>query len=313
MLVDQQASIVKELENNVLKCVKDQNGNHVIQKAIERVPAEHIQFIISAFHEQVQRLATHPYGCRVIQRMLEHCEGNARQSILGELHDCVSTLIIDQFGNYVIQHIIENGEEQDRFKIISVVISHLFMYSKHKFASNVVEKSIEFGEPGQKAKILKLLTATNEKGENPALTLVRDQYGNYVIRKSMLSDNSLQTITYKGTEKVLGHLKGGEREALVEQIRPHLLHLKKFNYGKQVAAIEKLIYSNDTDSNPSASSLSSSLPSTNASTVEGPTGIAFPAKIVDSEHTRTPTPASTAQNGANDISFHDSFPTNTSL
>lgn len=65
--------MVKELDGNVLKCVKDQNGNHVIQKAIERVPAEHIQFIINAFHSQVYNLATHPYGCRVIQRMFEHC------------------------------------------------------------------------------------------------------------------------------------------------------------------------------------------------------------------------------------------------
>ena len=186
MLVDQQASIVKELENGVLKCVKDQNGNHVIQKAIERVPAQHIQFIISAFHDQVQRLATHSYGCRVIQRMLEHCEESARQSILKELHGCVATLIIDQFGNYVIQHVIENGDESDRSKIITVVISQLFMYSKHKFASNVVEKSIEFGEAGQKAEILRLLTVANDKGDNPALALVRDQYGNYVIRKSWL-------------------------------------------------------------------------------------------------------------------------------
>jgi mRNA-binding protein PUF3 len=294
--VDQQASIVKELENNVLKCVKDQNGNHVIQKAIERVPSQHIQFIINAFHEQVQRLATHPYGCRVIQRMLEHCEEKARQSILAELHSCVPTLIIDQFGNYVIQHIIENGEESDRFQIVSVVISQLFMYSKHKFASNVVEKSIEFGEPGQKAEILKLLTATNDKGDNPALALVRDQYGNYVIRES-LPDIPLPMVTDDDTEKVLGHLKGAEREALVEQIRAHLLHLKKFNYGKQVAAIEKLIYSTDAESNPSASSQSSSLPSTNASTVEGPTGTVLPVKNVDSEHTTTPTPAAIAQHG----------------
>jgi hypothetical protein len=101
------------------------------------------------------------------------------------------------------------------------------------------------------------------------------------------------------SEKVLGHLKGGEREALVEQIRAHLVHLKKFNYGKQVAAIEKLIYSTETDSNPSASSQSSSLPSTNASTVEGPIGSTGAVKCIDPEHTSTPTPGSIAQHGLN--------------
>jgi mRNA-binding protein PUF3 len=228
--------------------------------------------------------------------MLEHCEEHARQSILAELHGCVPTLIIDQFGNYVIQHVIENGEEKDRCRIISVVISQLFMYSKHKFASNVVEKSIEFGEPGQKAEILKLLTSVNDKGENPALTLVRDQYGNYVIRK-YTPNTCLSLVIDHWIEKVLSHLKGGEREALVEQIRAHLVHLKKFNYGKQVAAIEKLIYSTEIESNPSASSQSSSLPSTNASTVEGPTGSASVMKILDSEHTSTSTSASPACHG----------------
>ena len=183
VLTDQQASIVKELENHVLKCVKDQNGNHVIQKAIERIPAEHIQFIISAFTDQVQRLATHPYGCRVIQRMLEHCEESARKLILQELHSCVSRLITDQFGNYVIQHVIENGEAEDKHSIVIVVLSQLLVFSKHKFASNVVEKSIEFAQEDQRSEILRRLTGQDENDESPVLGLMRDQYGNYVIRK----------------------------------------------------------------------------------------------------------------------------------
>lgn len=56
-----------ELDGHVMKCVRDQNGNHVIQKCIECVPTEKIGFIISAFQGQVATLSTHPYGCRVIQ------------------------------------------------------------------------------------------------------------------------------------------------------------------------------------------------------------------------------------------------------
>lgn len=99
-------------------------------------------------------------------------------------------------------------------------------------------------------------------------------------------------------EKVLGHLKGAEREALVELVRAHLLHLKKCNYGKQVAAIEKLIYSTDTESIPSASSQSSSLPSTNASTVEGPTGSSSLVKNVDPEASNTKSLATNTHPGA---------------
>ena len=56
-----------------MKCVKDQNGNHVIQKCIECVPPDLIQFIVDGFSGKVYSLASHPYGCRVIQRILEHC------------------------------------------------------------------------------------------------------------------------------------------------------------------------------------------------------------------------------------------------
>jgi pumilio RNA-binding family len=65
--LDQKIRMVEELDGNVMRCVRDQNGNHVIQKCIECVPEEAIHFIVSTFFDQVVTLSTHPYGCRVIQ------------------------------------------------------------------------------------------------------------------------------------------------------------------------------------------------------------------------------------------------------
>jgi mRNA-binding protein PUF3 len=50
----------------------------------------------------------------------------------------------------------------------------------------------------------------------------------------------------------LGQLKDAEREALIDQIKPLLSQLKKFSYGKQIVAIEKLIF----DPNSPATGLS---------------------------------------------------------
>lgn len=50
---DQQQEIVRELDGHVLKCVKDQNGNHVVQKCIECVDPLALQFVIGAFTGQV--------------------------------------------------------------------------------------------------------------------------------------------------------------------------------------------------------------------------------------------------------------------
>jgi len=65
--LEQKAELVRELDGHVMRCVRDQNGNHVIQKCIECVPTDKISFIISAFRGQVASLSMHPYGCRVIQ------------------------------------------------------------------------------------------------------------------------------------------------------------------------------------------------------------------------------------------------------
>lgn len=223
ILTDQQAQLIGELQHSVLKCVKDQNGNHVVQKAFERIPAEHIQFIINSFTGHVQELATHQYGCRVIQRMLEYCEEHTRAAVLQEVHASAASLIVDQYGNYVMQHIIEHGLDEDRARTIALVTSQLVNFSKHKFASNVVEDSIQSGSKEERQRIVAALT-TDEKGQNPLQILITDQYGNYVI------------------QKLLKVLKGSEWDEFVEVTKAQLALLKRFSYGKQIAAIEKLIY-----------------------------------------------------------------------
>ena len=49
-----QVEIVKELDGHVLKCVKDQNGNYVVQKCIECIEPKHLDFLIDAFKGQVK-------------------------------------------------------------------------------------------------------------------------------------------------------------------------------------------------------------------------------------------------------------------
>ena len=51
--VEQQVLLVGELKSHVIKCVEDQNGNHVVQKCIERMPADKLQFVVDAFQGQV--------------------------------------------------------------------------------------------------------------------------------------------------------------------------------------------------------------------------------------------------------------------
>ena len=44
---------IQKLESNIEEFVKDQNGNHVIQKCIEVVDPQELQFILIAFSSKV--------------------------------------------------------------------------------------------------------------------------------------------------------------------------------------------------------------------------------------------------------------------
>ncbi|KAJ7920083.1 armadillo-type protein, partial [Mycena leptocephala] len=112
ILPNQQVSFVRKLEPDILRCVKDSNGNHVIQKVIERVSPGRLGFV-STFIGHVFELASHSFGCRVLQRCLQHLPDVQTRPLLDELLlNHTAPLMRDQFGNYVIQFIIEHGRAE---------------------------------------------------------------------------------------------------------------------------------------------------------------------------------------------------------
>ncbi|KAI1328390.1 ARM repeat-containing protein [Xylariaceae sp. FL0255] len=184
VLVEQQAEFVEELKPTILHIAKHSNGNHVIQKIVEVAPRLCVQSLLDAMKGQVEALASQNFACRVIQRMLEKGTDQEKQVLMDELHTCARRLIPDQYGNYVTQHIILHGNPEDRRKIIEEVIKKVVHLSQHKYASNVVEKCIQYGTSEQKDRIYAALTIHDVKDNRSMVeTLLKDQYGNYVIQK----------------------------------------------------------------------------------------------------------------------------------
>lgn len=215
-----QSLLIRELDGHVLECVKDQNANHVIQKCIERVPASH-QMIQKSFYGRVYDLSTHPYGCRVIQRMLEHCPQDLKNPILEELMTYAEQLAKDQYGNYVLQHVLQHSSMECKDRIINTVAQNILAFSKHKFASNVVERCFVAVDTRHKGVLLNAVIGNSES--SPLVSMVRDQYGNYVI------------------QKMLETLNVPQRDKLIVKIAEYVPNIRKIAFGKHIVAkIEKL-------------------------------------------------------------------------
>ncbi|VAH81721.1 unnamed protein product [Triticum turgidum subsp. durum] len=223
-VIQKKTKMVTELDGHIMRCVRDQNGNHVIQKCIECIPEDSIQFIISTFYGEVVTLSTHPYGCRVIQRVLEHCtDTNTQQIVMDEILQSVCMLAQDQYGNYVIQHVMQHGKPHERSFIIEKLAGQIIQMSQQKFASNVVEKCLTFGGPSEREVIINEMLGTTDENE-PLQAMMKDQFGNYVV------------------QKVLETCDDQQRELILSRIKVHLNALKKYTYGKHIVArVEKLV------------------------------------------------------------------------
>lgn len=225
----------------MLNVIRDGNGNHVVQKIVEVVPRCHLDFIMDAVRGQVSALSAHSYGCRVIQRLLEYGTAEDKAVIMRELHAASHLLITDQYGNYVAQHVIKSGKADDSSKIIELVISDFLTLSKHKYASNVVEQCIERGTPAQRTSILKQLTGGKD-GAQPLQILMKDQYGNYVIRKS--GSKAERILFHRLTiyaDKLLNILEGEEKARYISDIKEQLSIIKKAGASRQLQSLEKAL------------------------------------------------------------------------
>ncbi|XP_039020763.1 pumilio homolog 5-like [Hibiscus syriacus] len=227
--LDKKIRLVEELDGHVMKCVRDQNGNHVIQKCIECIPMDRIGFIISGFCGQVATLSTHPYGCHVIQRILEHSSNELQsQCIIDEILDAAYDLSQDQYGNYVTQHVLDRGKPHESGHIISKLTGKIVQMSQHKYAPNVVEKCLEYGDTAERECLVEEIIGQSDENDS-LLTMMKDQYANYVVQKVLEVSNDRQ------------------RELLLDRVRVNLNALKKYTYGKHIAARFEQVLGEESD------------------------------------------------------------------
>jgi len=178
-----QDEILNDLKPYVLKCIEDQNGNHVIQKCFETIPPQKLQFIVSEVIKNINELAFHPYGCRVIQRILEYSKPEETSPILKSLMGSIIQLCECQYGNYIMQHLIEKGPEPEKEMLYETIKRNFVKLSQNKFASNVTEKSVIHGSMDFKREVLKTLMTKMQDDYSALFFMMNHPFGNYVVQR----------------------------------------------------------------------------------------------------------------------------------
>ncbi|KAG8905842.1 hypothetical protein FRB99_008144 [Tulasnella sp. 403] len=154
-------SIIVALSMHVVTLIKDLNGNHVVQKCLNKLAPEDNQFIYNA-------------------RCVDHASDAQRVQLVTEITYHALTLVQDPYGNYVVQYILDLNDNRFSDAVIRQFLGNVCALSVQKFSSNVIEKCIRVAEHNtRKMLIEELLNRTRlEK-------LLRDSFGNYCVQTAL--------------------------------------------------------------------------------------------------------------------------------
>ena len=81
--------MVRALRGHVVPLIKDANGNHVVQKCLNRLHPPENQFIYDAVVERCVEVSTHRNGCCVLQRCVDHASPEQKVPLPSLLRRCV--------------------------------------------------------------------------------------------------------------------------------------------------------------------------------------------------------------------------------
>ncbi|KAJ3540621.1 hypothetical protein NMY22_g4221 [Coprinellus aureogranulatus] len=204
-------SIILALSLHVVVLIKDLNGNHVIQKCLNKLAPEDNQFIYNAVAQNCVEVATHRHGCCVLQRCIDHAAENQRIQLVNEITFNALTLVQDPYGNYVVQYILDLNDNRFSDGVIRQFLGNICALSVQKFSSNVIEKCIRVAEHTTRKLVIDELLNRSRLEK-----LLRDSYGNYCVQTA------------------LDYADPGQRALLVEGIRPVLPLIRNTPYGKRI-------------------------------------------------------------------------------
>ncbi|GBC08678.1 hypothetical protein RclHR1_00830029 [Rhizophagus clarus] len=203
--------VIAALNPNVVTLIKDLNGNHVIQKCLNRLSSEDNQFIYNIISKNCIEVATHRHGCCVLQRCIDHASETQKIQLVTEITYNALTLVQDPFGNYVVQYVLDLGDNRFTDSLIRKFIGNVCLLSVQKFSSNVMEKCIRVAEPETRKFLIDEMLNWNQLDK-----LLRDSYANYVVQTSLDYADPIQ------------------RAQLIECLRPLLPAIRNTPYGKRI-------------------------------------------------------------------------------
>jgi len=209
---DQDFDILKDFfQKNLFNLIKDNSGNHVVQKLFYVFPKNKNQFIFEELAKHIFEVSKLKQGGCIIQKAFDTSNIDQKALLVNEIIKYMDKMINDEFGNFIIQHVLNLKNDEFSIKVINYVKENIVELSKLKFSSNVIDKCLLYDNVKLKNEIIEKLVSKKIISE-----LILDQYGNYVVQKALSATS------------------GNLFNELISLIKPALKNMKNSHNGKKI-------------------------------------------------------------------------------
>merc|ERR1719316_1892265 len=180
---DYRRLMTQDMHGHVAELLDSPHGNHVLQKCIEVLPPDTVQFVLDelvAFPDHGLAIAKHRFGCRILERLLEHCPAEQTRILVEDVIENAYVLCRHPFGNYVVQHVLEYGTLNQRSAVVDALIhGGVMQLAMHRVASNVIERAlVQSTAEARRALVGQLVSEPSA-----TLAMASSRYGSFIAQR----------------------------------------------------------------------------------------------------------------------------------
>jgi len=181
----------------VNQAAQSPHANYILQKFIELVPSEQLQFVVAEVQDDILYVARHRFGCRIVQRLLEHCKPWQTEQLISKALADVALLCRHQYGNFILQHILQYGSKSHRSAVADIILVDILRLSNHRLATHIVRCALKNCSPED----VQRLTRAVLQDEGELYNLSRREYGSFVVQDVHRATKLLENMTEEDAQK----------------------------------------------------------------------------------------------------------------
>jgi hypothetical protein len=162
---EERTALAQELRGHVWELMRSPHANYVLQRFIQVLPPQALQFIVDELVASPGRLgrtcalqaARHRFACRVVERLVEQCPLEIARGLLDQLVEDGVALCSHPYGNFVLQHMLEHAPPEHRRRLNQLLEQNVHVAETQCYVRAVLSKALAQAEGEELASLVRAI------------------------------------------------------------------------------------------------------------------------------------------------------------